>query len=90
LLILYGWLAFLGFSAAFAVAAVLLNRGVRRGGGFVTVAFVISFGLGGGAIASGLILGAAAGWNLIALGILIVIFSLWRLNSRRQKPGAEK
>jgi len=85
LLILYGWLAFLGFSAAFAVAAVLLNRGVRHGGFIVVAAFAVCFGLGAGAIATGVSLGAAAGWNSIALGVLIVIFSLWRLSTTRRK-----
>ena len=87
MLILYGWLAFLGFSAAFAVTAVLLLRGLRRGGRLVTALFAVCFALGAGAVATGVILGAAAGWNVIALGVLILLFALWRLVSRRRRAG---
>jgi hypothetical protein len=86
MLILFGWLAFLGFTAAFAITAVLLNLTLRRGGKRVLLVLALCFGLGAGAIVVGVSLGAAAGWSSIALGALITIFSLWHIKSARRKP----
>ena len=80
---IYGWLAFFGLVIAFVVAAVLLNRGVRGGGTFRTVAFLLCCSVGAGAVVTGLGFGPAAGWNSIALGVLAIVYSIWRVLSSR-------